>query len=420
MRFMPFKTHACIIRGDDLVVTTVSGTPFGGRVRPGPVIEGFLDASPSDVRRALGSLSGGKLMLTLPGAWCSVRPIALTTGTWNKARAEIMRSIEGFLPLSASDAMVGLVNRCEGPDGLDAESESDGPGGYLVGASRQRVRPWLDQLEQGAGRPVDIVMAPQMALLGLGLQHDVHRTIVQRTAAGRVAHRLRYGRVERLESRWDPEDAPGEILELPGESAEASPGVTRLLTAHEVAVASALTLAVRPGDVQPLTGRGAHAGVPWLIPIAATLLGGALVWGALNIADTRYNRATASMQDERAAIQPDLEAIAAAKQQTALRIRMINTGVNAFLAEREPILPVIHAAHMAVPADGFLYSIDVTPERVQVTGEAPDAGRVRDTLDRQEAYFENARHLYSINVVQERGLEKFDIEADRSRKGRVQ
>ena len=45
MRILPFRTTACLIRGDDLVTVGVSGSAFGARVKPGPVIERFLDPS---------------------------------------------------------------------------------------------------------------------------------------------------------------------------------------------------------------------------------------------------------------------------------------------------------------------------------------------------------------------------------------
>ncbi len=410
MRILPFRTTACLIRGDDLVTVSVSGSALGGRARPGPVIEGALTRPIDEVRAALRDLPPGRITLIVPSTWCSVRPIALTTAKWGSARDEVRRSVEGLLPIAADDALVGLMNRA-----IDPAVDSEAAAGYLIGTARSRVQPWCDCIEQATGRRVETIMSTHMALLGLGLQHEPLATVVEETGRGRVCHRLRHGRVEALEARWDPNASSGEVIELPS----ATPGSDgRAISAADLAVAGALASQVGAGDLQPLAGKSRSLGLPWLVPVAAILLAGVVTWASFQVMAWRYQAGTARIQAERAALVADLEAVQAAREETGRLIRAIDKGVNEATADWKPILPVLHAAQVSVPKDGFLYRLEVRPNSVMVSGEAPRYGDVLQALEEDDR-FADAHLLYAISVVPERGTEKFDIEARRVDTGKV-
>ncbi|MCA9311735.1 MAG: hypothetical protein KDA21_11055, partial [Phycisphaerales bacterium] len=220
-----------------------------------------------------------------------------------------------------------------------------------------------------------------------------------------------HGRIEALEARWDPAASNGTVVELPASGPRADMS-GQVISAAELAVAGALATHVGAADLQPLSGHTRSLGLPWLVPVAATLLGLAVVWASFRVTETRYLHAAADIRAQREAMAGDLRAVADARNEAARLVRTIDEGVNKATADWKPILPVVHAAQMSVPFDGFLYSLDVQPTTVTVSGEAVRSGDVLQTLE-EDARFADARLLYAVTIVPERGLEKFDIQARR-------
>lgn len=410
MRLFPWKTLSLVIDGDDLVGASVSGSALGARVASGPRISQFLKSSPEEAGRvlALGSGAQGRITLTVPSGWCSIRPIALRCDQWTAARSEIMRSLSGLLPLAPTDALVGLIDRHSGR----AEGAGAGPGAYLIAIDRARLDPWLAAIRSAIGREVDDVLAPHMAFCGLGLQSVERAEIIEQpVGAGLVCHRLWRGQITDLFASISDGDAAPAVTRL-RLTDNASVGGRRI-EAHDIAIAAALAPQVAPGAYFPLLGRRAAGERRWALPAAAVALTLLAIWGADRTIDARYLAAAARIERKQ---ESQASAFAEAERDRAATLRLIallEAAARGPVVESRSMLPDLAAAHAALPTDGFLYRLELDGAGVALRGESKRASEVLQALDATPG-FQSARNVSTPAPVEERTSEMFDIRAQRA------
>ncbi|MBL0928218.1 MAG: PilN domain-containing protein [Phycisphaerales bacterium] len=414
----PTSTLSLLIHNDAIVAVHLRAGPLGGRVLDGPVLERFLASGESEQRRALASLpAASRVVLTPPSSWCAVRPIRMGVAAWPAARPEIERNSDKFFPFPAGDALVGLVERHD-PE-LAAPPTSGGAppeaaasaSGYLVAVQRSALTPWLDRIQSLLGRPVDVVLAPPIALLGLGLQHEAEAVVAEASPAGPpLAHRLRFGRIAELASPAGPSERFA--ASLPDEGAGLTPA--NLRAARDLAAASALAHRVAPADFAPLLGRNPSARRRWLTPAAAAVLAGLLLFASARTDAARHDSAMASLVEDERSIEPRYQAVSRARTEAARYSALIAAASGARTTGWRPILPVLSSARAVLPADGrsFLYRLDADDKTVTLKGEAARASDVLRRLE-ENPEFRNARSLAPAVAVPERSLESFDLRADR-------
>jgi len=404
MPALPSTTLSTLIDGDDLVAVRVRTGPLGARAEQAVRIQNALSpASAEGARRTLAPLAeGARVVLTLPAEWIGVRPIALTSDKWRSARDEVTRSIHGLFPMSADDAMVGLIDR--------VDDHGRAVSGALVAAERSRVEPWRRAIESAAGRPLHAVLPMHAALQGLGLQSIEHAEILERLPGGPlVAHRLHWGRLRDIAAPYS-ESAPREGQRLVLDAADATQG--RPVTPEELAVGAALAPIVAPESYWPLEGPTPRAPRRWLFPVAAAIGAGALLWAASSIAESRYARAADALEAEQEAIKATYEDAQQTRAEALRLAALLRKGVFEPTASWRSIMPDLAVAQSVVPDDGFLYRLDYDTRSVTLTGEAKRASDVLKRLEDTDA-FSGARTLGASTIVEERVTEQFSIRADR-------
>jgi hypothetical protein len=423
MRLFPWTTLSAAIVGDDLVTAVIARGVFGASVRRGPVLRRFLAMPADEARRALAAIdpgSGTRLILTVPTSWCSVRPVPMDVRGWGAAREGVLASIEQLVPVSSSEAMVGLVSRRPGSTpgasssavGDGSEETASAASGWLIVARRPQVVAWIEALSRAAGRSPSAVLAAPMAVLGLGLQ-NADRAEVLDELAGRVGvrHTLVGGEIDELTGSMGLSDVPSAgAVRMPGADAEI--GGTPL-SAHDLAVAAALAEEIGAGAFVPLEGRSTRAPNRWLVPAAAAVVAGLLWVGAGRVSDWRSEQAIIALEDERAVFASELKEVEAARSETLRLASLIDSGINPVVKSWTPALPALASAQAAVPVDGFLYWVKTTTDGVEMRGEAKQAADVLRALASETGPFVNVRQVDPISPVPQRGLETFTFSAKR-------
>lgn len=433
MRLTPWTTLSLAVVGDDLFAAVVSRGLRGASSWRGPVLRGFLSMPADEARRALAGLmttagapaAAARVLLTVPTSWCAVRPVPVDARGWGGAREGLLASIEQLAPVSASDAMVGLVSR-RGPQGGAPEDTSGHPGGddaalssgYLVVARRSQVGAWTQGVARALGREVSAVLGAPMAILGLGLQNADRAEVLDELAGGvLVRHALVGGEVDELAATLGFADAPSPgAVRLPGVS-EDSGGTG--LTGHEVAVAAALAEDLGAGQFVPLDGAPRRAPRRWVLP-AAACVGAGLLWIAgLRVSEARYEHAIDALASQRQAVAEQQREVERTRARVLRLAALVNQGVNPIARSWTPALPHIASAQGAVDQDGFVYWIrwnaadPAAPASIEMRGEAPKTARVLAALEAPSSLFTNARLVDPVSTVAQRGLETFTVRAER-------
>lgn len=328
-----------------------------------------------------------------------MHPIAITGALWDKARPEVVRSIDRMLPLDPDDAEVGLID-IAGEQSGHADAASSG---MLVGAARSRLEPWLSALAEALGKPVSSLRSPQMAALGLGLQHD-ERAIV--TEPDGSAHRLRWGRMTAI----------GELHENTGNDGARRIGLTddpedEAGGPYALAIASALADVAAPASFRPIVGPSARTPQRWLAPAVCAALAITLLVFASMTGERRYRGAIATEQHLQAAMSDDLAATQRLRLETERLTRLLNEGVAATVNRWEAITPALIAAQAAIPADGTLHRLDLDRASVALRGETRDAGAALGALEASAA-FTGAAFTAPVSKSPD-GADLFELRADR-------
>lgn len=403
-------TLSLVIEGADLVWARIAHGVRGARALRGGRLERALEVSPDEARRALGIIAGraDRAMLTVPGAWCSLRPIALNVSQWPAARPEVMQSISSLLPLAPTDALVGLVERRAG--------ETGGAGGYLVAVDRERLAPWLEWVRSVTGQDVQEIISPHMALPGLGLQRFERAEVVESQAGGAVVtHTLRRGEVVELcRAGRAGEGAEADMrLTLGGAQLAGLPLVGTPVSAEELAIAGALSARVAPGQYAPLAGRSRQGPRRWVMPAAAAAVAILMLLGASWTSDARYEARAAALEAWQAEHEAQLREVERERARTLRLVALLNAARSGPVATAPSVLPDLALAQAVLPEKGFLYRVEVDGGGVSLRGEAQ---RASDVLQRLESTpgFRSARMVNTPAPVEERSLETFDVRAERS------
>ncbi len=367
-------TISALIEGDGLRLIRVSGAGgvMGLRVQPLGVVPSAL--SSADAVRAMIGGAPARIVLTVPGEWASVRPISVTSAQWRDGAAEIRKSVGGLLPLSSEDAMLGVIDARGGAAAEVGGGGGSGGGGYLVGVSESLVRPWMALLERAAGRGVDRVLTVQMAMLGLGLQGHDQADVLESMGGGWLRHRLVRGLVERIGEPWGEGDALAAEAVAIG-AAPPAPGV-RAVTGDDLAAAAALASRVAGESFVSLNGRPTRAWARWAWPAGMVAASVALLVAGGVWRQSRVERATARLDARIAEISADVRATAEARAEAERLAAMIESARGVSREAERKILPLLIAAMESVPAGGFISTIQITPDRLVMRGEAPQAGEV--------------------------------------------
>ncbi len=425
MTFLPWTTLSLVIDGDDLVSASVSGSPIGTRAARGPRVSNVLKAPSDEVRRALAGTghSRGRVVLTVPASWCNIRPIALRRRHWQTARPEIMRSLSGLFPLAPADAIVGLIDRVADsttPGGAKKTADPTAAGGYLIAVDRDRLDPWLSAIRSALGREVDLVLAPHMAFFGLGLQSVERAEILeQQTSGALVCHRLWRGEITELFRPYDESesvDAAAHLRLFSAGSGKPDSGTSNgatLIDPGELAIGAAIATRVAPERFAPLLGQPPSVALRWAPPAAAALLALAAIWGATWTMKARYLAAAERIEQRQILNEQALLDVQSDRIETLRLVALLEAAARGPAASRRSVLSDLSAAHAALPADGFLYRVEVDAGGVSLRGESQ---RASDVLQRLESTpgFRSARNVSSPALVEERRSEMFDVRAERA------
>jgi hypothetical protein len=405
MLLLPRTTISLVI-DDDALTGCVVGESIGGAwVQALGSAAGFLGLSHADARRALGAVpADARLVLTLPSAWCSARPIGVSRKQWGGAREELLRSIEGLFPIPAEDAMVGLIDRASSDDGTASA------GGYLIAASKRRVSPWIEAVERALGRGIDLVLPAQFALQGLGTQGRESATVVERLPSGAtVEHTLRWGRITDLARPF----GGAASLASSGAALVDSSGAARPVSAQDVAVAAVVALRVAAETLAPLRGPVPRVSHRWIPAAAAALVALVVFWVAAQADSWRVERGIARLEAERASSAAVLADVHAARER-ALRLASLLAAANALMpGEGADVLADLAAAQAALPEGGFMYRLELDDRALTLKGESKRAGDVLRALE-DSPRFQAARELDTAVAVEERTTETFHIRAERT------
>jgi len=403
-------TVSLLILGGDLHTGVVSRSPLGARTKPGPTLRNFLEMDERAARRMVADLPGGRLLLTVPAAWCATRPVQVAPEQWRSAREEILAQVDRLLPIPPEEAMLGLV-------GL-ADESGEPRGGTLVGVRRSQVEPWRRAIEGAFGRPIDAVLTPHMALLGFGLQHDRRAVVIERLARGLdAAHTLAWGRPVSIgESADEAPVGEARTLALPSSGEGASdadyPGA-ETLSPQDALTGAALAESVAPGRFAPVDGRPPRATPPWLAPGAAALLALVFVLAAGPIRDARLERAANEAEQAARALEDDLVSVQTTRRRAERVVRLLEEGVGAATTGWSSPLPALREATQALGEQGFLRRVEVTPQRLRIRGEAAQAGELLERLE-SSPLLSGAAMEAPLARSGDTGLDIFEIRADRA------
>lgn len=431
MRLIPWTTLSLAVVGEDLFTAVVSRGPLRARSWKGPVLRGFLSMSADESRRALSSLltsagadSSARVLLTVPTSWCAVRPVPVDAKGWPGAREGLMASIEQLAPVSASDAMAGLVSRraAAGQSGdSDAGDGAAASSGWLVVARRSQVGAWTQALARALGREVSAVIAAPMAATGLGLQNTDRAEVLDELAGGvSVRHVLSGGEIDELAGTFGFGDGPAPgAVRLPGIAAEAGPG-SSALSGHDLAIGAALAEDIGAGQFVPLEGSARRPARRWVLPAAACLAAAGLALGAARVSESRYERAIRELASQRDAVAEPLREIELVRARAARLSGLVERGVNPLVSQWTPALPALASAQSAVTGDGFIYWVRWNAgggaggaASVEMRGEVKQASSVLQSLESAGSLFSGARLVDPVSPVPQRGLETFTVRAER-------
>lgn len=411
-------TVGLAVVGDDLATCVIRHSTFGAERRDGPTIRRFLTGTGEEAARQLTEVisAGARVVLMLPGSACAVRPIALTTRTWNKARAEMQRAVPSLFPLSSDDALLAVI------DAAPKDGEEATGSGWLVATSRSRLDPWRAAIERVIGRSIDECIPFHVAAASLGLQHDAEATLIEplRTGGAR-AHRFRYARPVELSQpaevdNPDPNDwTSGRLITITDSPAAPADGDAVRPADLAAAAASARSLA-REGAVAsyvPFIGAPASSRSRLVMPIAGFGVAAAIFVLAAVLGNARLARATERVDTARQANAARVKAAELDRAEYERLASRIRSYADLAPDAAPRLLPILASAQSAVPSDAFLYRIDLDQRSVTIRGEAP---RTLDVLARLEAtdQFKSAESLEPPSVIKERSLETFNIRAQRA------
>jgi len=363
---LPWKRISIALIGQDVHVAVVRRSPLGATVEAGPILTDALAAPAEELRKAVRGFPNAPITLVCPASWCAVRPIQLSVSDWKKARSELVRSIDRLLPIPPDDALAGLVN-----------TASDGSG-LLVAIRRSRVQPWLDLIERVFGRPVQEVVAPQMAMLGLGLQGREEAVVCESggPSSPPMHRRLRFGRP--IDAGEPAPTVRSDAALLPDESNADEP---ERVGPVDLALAAALIRETAPGEYAPLIGQTPSPARRWAPPAILGAAAALLLLAAGPTFAARLDRATDAMEEQRRAMEEEVERVLDLRARAERFSTLLEQGVASPTRRWRSVLTPLVDMHEAFGAAGFVHRLEIRAESVSVRGEAPQATAVLERLE---------------------------------------
>lgn len=405
-------TLSLVIDRGDLHWSLVRHSWLGKSHRAGEALRGLRSIPGPAQIAALQSLpSAGRIVLTLAPEMCLITPLDLPLAQWRQSRDSIAESIESLLPIRPDEAMLGLIER--------SKADASQPRSYLVAARCSDVEPWVSMIEGAFQRPIDMILAPQMALLGAGLaDHDradvIHRsddglcslTSLERGALKEIVPGVDSRALESVdEVRYDL----GE-----GELARREVAIDEPTLPPRINLAVSATSAPRaaPRHFAPLAGRVPRREPAWLAPAACLVLAMAfaLLGGVLR--DARYDRHLKALDERAVAMREHLASVQHDRSELGRMALMLSDRIEPRTSRWRSVLPELEALWDSLPEEAFVYRVRIDSSGLTLRGEATRASEVLERLERAPG-FARVRSIDAPVLVQERGLEQFHVHAER-------
>ncbi len=404
--------------GPDLHLAVIEASALGVRAQTGPVIKDVLHAQPDALRRAGASLPrAGSLVFVCPAELTAVRPIGVGVSGFLSARSDLHKSLGRLVPITPENALIGLVERHAAESGDAGTSGGTDAAGYLFAARRDAIDTWIEKLRTITGRGPDAVLAPAMALIGIGGQRTETFVALERSISGGLfAHTLRFGRAADLAHRIDSERlasirSSGAIIRsLPsaGETSASSEGLP--ISPAELAIAGGMAMIMGGGEFAPLTGAPPRTAPQWAAGVAALIGAGVIVWAALGLRGYRYERAIEHLAREEQTLDAGVAQVQAMRAESARLAALVRDGVGAASAKWSPRMPDLAAAVSIMPTGAFLYNISASNTGITIQGEAPKASAVLAALE-SSPRFANAIQQDPTIAIPEYATESFGLRA---------
>jgi len=182
----------------------------------------------------------------------------------------------------------------------------------------------------------------------------------------------------------------------------------RPIEAIDLAIGAALALRVGAGAFAPIAGRAPRRVPGWVGPGLGVAAAIALLVVAGVIEERRYERGIERVEAELASIDDDVRAVQADRSELERLHALMNDQLAPVVEPWGPALPDLAAARQALPEDGFLYRISLTPDRIAIRGEAQRAASALRALE-ESPRFTEARQNNPPVSIEERGTETFDV-----------
>lgn len=425
MQLLPWTTLALAFISDDLFITRVVSSAAGVREQRVAKIAGFSTMKAVQAREALvphRPSRSDRVCVLLPAAMVSARSVPIGCASWGKAHQELLASVEKLLPLEHAHAALGMVERVSDQDaeaGDDAGDASVGRG-FLIGVDDRALVKLLEPIESAFNRRVDLVLSWHHALLGLGEQDAQQTIIYDETPLGvPVHHVLRYSALAQQSEPGHP--APGQAdaaLLMPSVTLESVDGPSasrvRRLDGYDLATAAALAEQVASGMIVPVRGKRRTVASRWVGPLVAAAVGAVLLVGAGQLHQARQAAELARIQRVSAEIADDF-AQAEARQSRLMQMTAALSQIEQVWAGEDPqIIEAYKALRDAVPAEGYLYRVQIDGQRVTLIAEAPRAAAVLERVE-GSPMFRGASMRPPSSVSERPGMERFEITAERVR-----
>jgi hypothetical protein len=297
------------------------------------------------------------------------RPMAMSSAMFRSARAEVARSAESLLPIDASGASIGFVDRAQrsASAGTDDEAEASG---YLLGIEAAEIRRVNEVCAALTGERPARVLAPHQVLACAGLQNDQRAIVRERGAFGDLQDTL-LERGEIVELRRDADPAIEPAFTLPEDASE-----TSRAAAGRLAIGAAVMDKASPGSAIALEGEWS-ANWKRAIPAGALLaLACGLLWGAMTVRQQRYESAIEELRAEQRSLGAELSEVTAARTDLQRLKGQISSVASTTLTGRERVMEALDSVERALPPGAFLESLTVDAQGIRLQGIAESSREV--------------------------------------------